>query len=210
MIPQIKIKSNIEEFTKELERDMLSQVQFATSLTVNTLAKGVVQAEKDEIEKDFPTATPFTRNAISFIPSTKTKLFATVFVKDIQERYLEPYTDGGMSIPAGPSNIAMLTPKGIQLNSYGNIPFGKIQSLKGGGNVFTGTIKTKSGNKIGGVFERLHGIKGGQRLKILVRFSDPHPVKEIFEFEQRATEYVEKNVEDVWQQSILRALATMK
>lgn len=206
----ISIKSNIEEFMKDLDDIAKTQIPFATALALNDLARGVMAAEVAEIEKDFPTATPFTKNAMGYIPANKNNLITTVFVKDIQAVYLEPYADGGMSVPAQPRNVAMLTPKNIGLNSYGNIPYKKIQNLMAGGNVFAGTIKTKSGQQIGGVFQRLQGIKNARRLKILVRFTDPHPVKEIFEFEQRATAYVEKNFQNAMEQALLKALGSMK
>ena len=113
------------------------------------MARRVIKGEKAELLSDFPTATPFTQNAFSYSPATKNAPVATVFVKDIQEKYLQPYTDHGKSIPAGPGNVAMLVPKGIGVNQYGNIPYGRVRSMKNKKNVFSGTIKTKSGQTIG-------------------------------------------------------------
>lgn len=201
------IKSNIEDFMKDLDKVAKTQIPFATVLAINSLARMVIDGEIQEVEKDFPTATPFTKRAFGYVPATKSNPFATVFVKDIQERYLEPYTDGGQSVPT--SGGAMLKPKDIKLNQYGNIPYKKISSLKSGGNVFVGKIKAKNGSMIGGVFERIKGDKT-QRLKILVRFDDPWTVKQHFDFEQRAIDTVEKNVEDALEQALLKALGSMR
>ena len=205
---EISIKSNIDAFIKDLDDLARTQIPYATALAINSLARLVVVGEKEEVLKDFPTATPFTQNGFSYIPATKNNQFATVFAKDIQETYLDPYTDGGQSIPT--PGGAMRVPKGIGLNKFGNIPRGKIAALKGSGSVFVGSIKTKSGATIGGVFQRLKGAKGAQRLKILVRFTDPWSVKQHFAFEERARDTVEKNVQDALEQALMKALGSMR
>lgn len=201
------IKSNVDDFAKDLDNIAKTQIPYATALALNSLARDVIAGEIEEVEKDFPTATPFTKRAFGYIAATKANPFATVYVKDIQERYLEPYTDGGQSVPT--AGGAMLKPKAIGLNQYGNIPYKKISSLKGGGNVFVGKIKAKNGSMVGGVFERIKGDKS-RRLRILVRFDDPWNVKKHFDFEQRAIDTVEKNVEEALEQALLKALGSMR
>ena len=205
---ELSIKSNIDQFQKDLDKVAKTQIPYATALALNTLARKVIAGEIEEIEKDFPTATPFTKRAFSYIPATKSNPFTTIYAKDIQDTYLEPYTDAGSSVPT--AGGAMLVPKGIGLNQYGNIPYKKIASLRAGGNVFVGTIKTKAGAKIGGVFERLKGKGDTQRLKILVRFTDPWNVKQHFDFEQRAIDTIEREVQDAMEQALLKALDSMK
>lgn len=205
------IKSNIDQFSRELENEVArQQLPFATSLAINKLARLVAAGETQGIEETFPTATPFTKKAEGVIPSNKNKLEAVVFMKDIQAHYLEPYEFGGKQVPAKPSEVALLTPKNIKLNQYGNIPFGKVKSLKGRGDVFSGTITLKGGMKIGGVFQRLKGDKKGQRLKILVRFSDPQQVHQHLDYFKRAVKICERNFEAAMNDAMNYAMATAR
>lgn len=206
----ISIKSNLDEFTKGLEDFARDQVPFAASLTLNKLAKMIAAGEVEGIVETFPTATPFTKKAEGVIPSTKNRLEAVVFMKDIQAHYLEPYEFGGKQVAAKPSEKAILTPKNIPLNQYGNIPFGKVKSLKGRADVFSGTITLKSGLRIGGVFQRLKAKGSGQRLKILVRFTDPLVVHQHLDYFKRATKIVERNFDAVMTQNLNYAVATRK
>jgi len=207
---EISIKSNLDAFAAELNDFATKQMPYAASLTLNRLAKMVVEGEAEEISETFPTATPFTKRGVSFIPSNKNRLEAVVFVKDIQAEYLEPYEFTGAEIPAGPSHVAMLRPIGIGVNQYGNIPRGKIKALKAQPTVFSGEIKLKNGSRIGGVFQRLKGGKGGKRLKILIRFADPKVVHQQLHYFDRAQKIVDKNVDAVMSESMDRALATAK
>ena len=217
------IKSNIDEFQKDLDRAAKTQIPYATSLALNILARAVIAGEVEEIEKDFPTATPFTKRGFGYIPATKSNPFTTVFVKDAQETYLEPYTDGGQSVPT--KGGAMVVPVKIPVNAYGNIPYRKIQTLlgkvagkKGKPSVFY-TSKSDprfhGARAYSGVFERVQygvGKRGGAltHLVTLARIADPWTVKQHFAFEQRAIETVERNVQDAMEQALLRALDGMR
>lgn len=207
---EINLKSNVDAFAKELDEFGREQLNFATSLTINKLAKMVVAGEKDQIKETFPTATPFTQRGPGYIPSRKDRLEAVVFLKDVQAEYLEPYEFNGTEIPAGPGNVAMLRPVNIGVNQYGNIPYKKLQRMKSLPNVFSGEIKLKNGTRIGGVFQRMAGKNGGPRLKILVRFSDPHAVHQELHWFDRATKVVEDNFDKVMSESMDYALATKK
>lgn len=207
---EFSIKSELDKFTKELDDVARTQLPFATSLAINMTAKQIVDAERQGIKDTFPTATPFTKQGVSYIPSNKNKLYAVVFMKDIQAHYLEPYEFGGNQVPAEPSKTAILDPKNIALNTYGNIPYQKIKQLKGRADVFSGTIVLNGGARIGGVFQRMKGKKGGKRLKILVRFSDPLPVHEHLDYFKRATKIAERNFPSNMVAAMTRAIATMR
>ena len=207
---EFSIKSNVDEFAKVIDDFGRKQLPYAVSLTINKLAKAVVAGEVEGIAETFPTATPFTKGGVSFIPSNKNILEAVVFVKDIQAEYLEPYEFGGNEIPAGPSHTAMLRPIGIKTNQYGNIPYQRVKNLKAQPNVFSWEVKLKNGTRIGGVFQRLKGKGGGPRLKILVRFADPHAVHEELHYFDRARKIVESNFLELMNESMARALETAK
>lgn len=207
---EMSVKSNIDAFAAELEDFARDQLPFAVSLAINKVAKKVIAGEKEEITNTFPTATPFTKNGVSYIPSNKNKLEAVVFIKDIQSEYLEPYEFGGNEIPAGPGHVAMLRPINIPLNQYGNIPNRKVSSMKSSPNVFSGHVKLKDGSTIGGVFQRMKGRGGTPRLKILVRFADPHSVSRQLHYFERAAAVVSKNIDAALDEAMGYALATKK
>jgi hypothetical protein len=208
----LSVKSNIDEFMKDLDDMAKSQIPYATALALNDVARRVIAAEAEQISQDFPTATAFTKRGFGMLPATKYQPFVTVFVKELQNNYLEPYVDGGSSVPT--EGGAMLVPKGIKVNQFGNIPYKKIDNLKNTENVFIGSIKTKSGQRIGGVFERLKGKvrKDGsaRRIKILVRFTDPWTLKQHFGFEERANQVAEDTFEDAMEQGMIKAMGSMR
>jgi hypothetical protein len=92
--------------------------------------------------------------------------------------------------------------------------------------VFVGTIKTKSGESIGGVWQRptnvkaikrsgkrgvaLRGINKTDHLKLLVRFGDAQPVKRHLEFGERAFEVVDEHFAREFDKAMARAMATAK
>lgn len=210
------IKSNIEEFSKDLDDVARTQIPYATALTLNTLAGLVVAGEVDEVEKDFPTATPFTKKAFGFLRATKYNQFATIFTKDIQERYLEPYADQGSSVPT--AGGAMVVPMTIPLNQYGNIPYRKIASLLKKSSVFyanKGDARFHNAKPFSGIFQREvvgTGPRGGKRTKltVLAAMRDPWNVTKNFAFEQRAEAVINSNVEDAFEQALLKAMGSMK
>lgn len=208
---EISIKSNVAEFQKQLDAVARTQIPYATSLAINSLARTIMKAEEDEIEKTFPSATPFTKRGLAYIPAVKNKLFATVFIKDIQEKYLSPYADGGQSVPT--PGGAMVVPVSIGVNKYGNIPKGKVSNMKGRSGVFyatKGKVKFANGKTFSGVFQRLNAKGGGPRIKILVKMQDPWMVKQHFGFEARARATVDENFQDAMEQAMLRALGSMR
>ena len=84
------VKSNIDEFTKDLDDVARTQIPYATALMLNSLARMVIGGEVEEIEKDFPTATPFTKRAFSYVPATKYNQFTTIYAKDKKKVEVKP------------------------------------------------------------------------------------------------------------------------
>jgi hypothetical protein len=218
------IALNIKVDLKPLQRAFIDlrskQVPFATALALTTLAKGAQALERADILETFPTATPFTQGGVAITPATKSRQVATVFIKDIQSAYLEPFVDGGVHYLGGKRGL--LVPKGINVNQYGNLPKGKLQALKGKPGIFVGSVKTKHG-LINGVWQRpvaaSVATKGSKRgtvakprapMKLLIRFEDPQPVKEHLDFYRRAERYLRANAPAVFNQSMRKALATAR
>jgi hypothetical protein len=204
---EINIRTDVERFGKTLDDFARRQLPFATALAITALARKVQAAETAALPEVFDRPTPFTMRAVGVVPATKRKPEAIVFIKDIQAAYLAPYEFGGKQIPARPGNVAVLTPKAIRLNQYGNIPYGAVARLKGKGNTFVGAIKSKSGETISGVWQRQPGPRGG-RLRMLVRFTDPREVTKHFQYHARAEAIVRKNFEPEMRLALQRAIAT--
>ena len=128
---KINVRTLVKKLGARLSRLQKQQLPFATALALTRTAQILQKAEKANLKAVFPTETPFTEKGISMKAARKDDLDAVVFIKDIQAVYLAPYELNGMSVPAKPSMKAMLTPKGIGVNQYGNIPYKKIKTLLG-------------------------------------------------------------------------------
>lgn len=227
------LEIDVSEFVKKFDRYLTNfqhtQMPFATALALTRTAQLVKKGEVEEIEKTFDKPTPFTKRGVGIVPAKKNNLVAEVFVKDIQAAYLEPYAFGGRSIPAKPGEVAMLTPKAIGLNTYGNIPYQKIKKLLGNkAKYFIGTVNTKNGGNISGVWERTVNKKAQpvkfdpaknkftssagplRGLKLLVRFTDPITVKKHLDYFARAQKIVSQNFTLELKKALRVAMASAK
>ena len=212
----ISIKDNLAAFTKELDAVAKTQVPYATALALNDLARRVIAGEVAEISRDFPTLTPFTRQAFGYIPAKKDTPFAVVFIKDIQAHYLGAYIDGGQSVPT--PGGAMVVPVNIAKNQYGNIPYKKTQQMLAKKNVFYASrndTRFHGVKPFSGIFERIQtgtGPRGGIKTSLvtLVIMKDPWSLKQHFDFYERANDVVQSNFNDAMEQAMLRALGSMR
>jgi hypothetical protein len=222
---EISIRSNIKEVQKSLDAFAYQQLPFATSNALTALAKevkddGFVKALTDTLDRP----TPFTLNSAGVKPAKKNKQYAEVFVKDIAAGYLKPYEFGG---ERKLNSQAVLYPKGVPLNQYGNIPRSKVKSLKGRKDIYVGKIKTKSGDVINGVWQRpvsaarMVTKKGMPRnlpktanttgkLKLLIKFGDPQEVKQDLNYRERAQRIVNTRFNAVFGAALAKAMATTK
>jgi hypothetical protein len=196
------------------------QAPFAISLALNALAKGVAGEERALIDETFDTPTPFTENAYRIEVATKSKPIAIVAAKDIQAAYLAPYVVGGDRSLG--TKRGMLAPRGVALNKYGNLTKGKLQQLIAKPGVFVGTVHTKAGKTINGVWQRPAPMGAGRRghrkgaaaprggLKLLIQFEDSTPTQKRLPFEKRARDYLNRNAANEMSIAIKRALATAR
>lgn len=152
----------------------------------------------------------------------KSNLQAKVFVRDIAASYLSPFEFGGQhKLNSG----ALLNPKNIKLNKYGNLPRNKLSQLKAKDNVFIGEVGSRNG-----VFQRVKSKKGKRakkRLKRLVngsrreRDSSPAPklliqfvnalrVKPMLGYMDRAEKMAAALMPDSLSRAISKAIRTAK
>ncbi len=224
---ELSIKADVKRIERELSRLAYRQAPFAAALALTELARLVQQEEVKAMTEVLDRPTPFTLRSVGMRGARKDDLEARVFVKDIAAAYLEPFEFGGVhSLGA---KRALLVPKQIGVNQYGNLPRGTLARLKGRSNIFIGSVTFKqSGQTVSGVWQR--PVNGGRRgggsgtkgntqnqiggsrtgLKLLIRFEDPQPVHQRLEYRERAKRVVAANFNRVFGQALRRAIATGK
>lgn len=203
----ISVRSNIKEISKNLSALAYKQFDFAASRALTQLAKEVQAAEKANLQRTFKHPKPFTVNAIGMRGANKRTLEAKVFVKPVAAKYLRPYEAGGVHVLPGK---ALLNPKDIRLNQYGQLSRGTMKRLQGRSDIYIGKIKTAHGD-IDGVWQRTKAKKGNpSRLRLLIRFGDALPVNEQLHYGEHAKALVDRRFNAVFGAALAKAVATAK
>lgn len=120
------------------------QTRYAMAVALTRTAHDIRKAEQGEMAQVFDRPTPFTLNAVQVNAASTRHLVAEVFIKtdgdDPRPRYLSPEIYGGkrlhkrmegLLISAGLMNRGEYAVPSVatKLNSYGNIPTGKIMKV---------------------------------------------------------------------------------
>lgn len=124
-------------FLQRLDNVAIRQAPFAIAKAMTATVRQAKTAEEAHILAVFDKPTPFTQRAVAFSGATKNNLTASVFVKDIQAKYLAPEADGGprqfksfeQQFAGGGTPEVALPGRGITLNQYGNITKAKIKAI---------------------------------------------------------------------------------
>ncbi|MBS9572498.1 hypothetical protein, partial [Morganella morganii] len=182
---------------------------------MTAVARKIEGAQKVAMQRNLDNPTPFTVKSVKSRGARKSDLKAKVFVMNTAAAYLEPFEIGGVHKLNG---SALLNPKDIKLNKYGNLPRNKMPALKSKENTFIGDI-----GGVNGVWQRKKakkGKKGRKRLqrspngtrrdkkkqpmpKLLIRFGDALPVEPVLGYQDRAM----KMTQALLPQEINRAIA---
>jgi hypothetical protein len=206
----LNIKADLKPMQRAFAALGSKQVPFATAVALTSLAKGVQADEDAAIVETFDNPTPFTRKSFAIVPATKSKPVAVVFPKDIQEQYLEPYVLGGPRSLG--SKKAMLVPISQRTNQYGNLPRTTVARLMAKPGVFKGSIVTKSGKRVSGIWQRPMSrggtVKGG--LKLLIEFKDTTAAPKHLDFFGRANHYLRANAPREFASAMRKALANAR
>lgn len=186
-----------DDLAKKL-MDLRKQIPFATAQAMTRVVRKIEQAQKVALQRNLENPTPFTVKSVGSRGARKSDLRAKVFVRDIAASYLEPFEVGGVHKL---NSSALLNPKNVKLNKYGNLPRNKLSQLKSKDNVFIGEV-----NGVNGVWQRRKikkGKKNKKRLKrspngsrkerqkqrapkLLIRFGDALPVEPVLGYQDRA------------------------
>jgi hypothetical protein len=220
---EFNLRTNIREFSSGLRGLARDQIPFASARMLTAVAREVAKAETAALSSTVKSPTPFTLRAFGVQGASKTNLTARVFTRDIQAAYLEPFLNpaGGQQVLG--SKRAILLPIEIALDQYGNIPRGALKSFKGRPGVFIGSVKTKGGKLIYGLWQRptrpetIHGKRAMRlanttgHLVLLVRFTQPALIKgHNLDFVGRANKTIAASAPAAWDAAINDALATAR
>ena len=206
--------ANLTDLSNQL-RTLRKQIPFATAQAMTAVVRKIEDAQKVAMQRNLDNPTPFTVKSVKSRGARKSDLKAKVFVMNTAAAYLEPFETGGVHKPNG---SALLNPKDIKLNKYGNLPRNKLSSLKSKENTFIGDI-----SGVNGVWQRRKakkGKKGRKRLqrspngtrrdrkkqpmpKLLIRFGYALPVEPVLGYQDRAM----KMTQALLPQEINRAIA---
>lgn len=221
----LSIQADVARVQRSLSALAEKQLPFAAAQACTTLAQQVQAEERKALVSVFDRPTPFTVNSVGVKAARKTQPEAVVYIRDIAASYLNPYEVGGEHKLIG-TGKTWLNPKDkALLNPYGNLSKKTLTRLKQRSDVFIGTVKTKRGERMGGVWQRPYlrpnpkrrgrskvpaGSNTTGRLKLLVRFGDALPVRQHLDYRERADWVIRKQFNKAFGQALARALATAK
>jgi hypothetical protein len=129
-------------------------------------------------------------------------------VRDKQAEYLVLQETGGTRTPERSKSggtgggRALIMPKAVQRNAYGNIPRRGLAAVKKQPDVFVG--RTAKGQ--GGIFRRLKGDK----FQPVVLFIDRAKYKPRFGFKQRVIKVASATMAPAFRQALAKAMATTR
>lgn len=213
--------ANLTDLINQL-RTLRKQIPFATAQAMTSVVRKIEGAQKVAMQRNLDNPTPFTVKSVKSRGARKSDLKAKVFVMNTAAAYLEPFEIGGVHKLNG---SALLNPKAIKLNKYGNLPSNKLSSLKSKENTFIGDIggvngvwqrkKAKKGKK---GRKRLHRSPNGTRRdrkkqpmpKLLIRFGDALPVEPVLGYQDRAMKMTQALLPQEINRAIAEAIRTAK
>ncbi|HBR7596811.1 hypothetical protein [Klebsiella pneumoniae] len=187
--------ASLKDLSRQLKQ-LQKQIPFATAQAMTSVVRDIAAAQKVALGRKLQSPTPFTVNSVGAAGARKNNLRAKVFVRDVAAEYLEPFEFGG---DHKLNSQALLNPKNIKLNKYGNMPRNKLSQLKAKPNVFVGEV-----NGVDAVWQRrkpkkakkkrarrsANGTRRPKRKqrapKLLVRFGDALPVTPTLDYMNRS------------------------
>ena len=147
---QIDVRTNTKKLLKDVSRLFKSQIPFATSKALNSLAYGLRGWEMAQMPAHLDRPTPFSLRGVRYIRSNKRNLVATVYLTEQVDSYLKYQIHGGQRAPKGKAH--KIPTKHARRNAYGNLTKGYVNSQIKKKKVFSG--KPRGGNRPAGIWER--------------------------------------------------------
>ncbi|EMC3644036.1 hypothetical protein VPR96_005209 [Klebsiella pneumoniae] len=211
--------ASLKDLSRQLKQ-LQKQIPFATAQAMTSVVRDIVAAQKVALGRKLESPTPFTVNSVGSAGARKNNLRAKVFVRDVAAEYLEPFEFGGEHKL---NSQALLNPKNIKLNKYGNMPRNKLSQLKAKPNVFVGEV-----NGVDAVWQRrkpkkakkkrarrsANGTRRPKRKqrapKLLVRFGDALPVTPTLDYMNRSRSMAAGLMPGALSRAIEEAIRTAK
>ncbi|HBR1088977.1 TPA: hypothetical protein L9K94_004040 [Klebsiella pneumoniae] len=211
--------STLKDLSRQLKQ-LQKQIPFATAQAMTSVVRDIAAAQKVALGRKLESPTPFTVNSVGSAGARKNNLCAKVFVRDVAAEYLEPFEFGGEHKL---NSQALLNPKNIKLNKYGNMPRNKLSQLKAKPNVFVGEV-----NGVDAVWQRrkpkkakkkrarrsANGTRRPKRKqrapKLLVRFGDALPVTPTLDYMNRSRSMAAGLMPGALSRAIEEAIRTAK
>lgn len=211
--------ATIRDLSRQLTQ-LQKQIPFATAQAMTSVARDIAAAQKVALGRKLESPTLFTVNSVGSVGARKNNLRAKVFVRDVAAEYLEPFEFGGEHKL---NSQALLNPKNIKLNKYGNMPRNKLSQLKAKPNVFVGEV-----NGVDAVWQRRKPIKAKKKRakrsangtrrpkrkqrtpKLLVRFGDALPVTPVLGYMDRSRAMAEALMPGALSRAIADAIRTAR
>jgi hypothetical protein len=204
---KIDIRADIKSATKGLSRVQKKQIPFATSQTLNQLAKELTKGKggrgigiigkattKTFRKKSGSTgSTKFTQRNFFFDKSTKRELTAYVFWDERNADYMKFQVAGGTRFPKQKSVLVPTSHSRKYLDAYGNFKPGVLDEWFGGTNpkYFKGVPKGAK-RQSEGIWERYgrRTKKGGQKIRMVAAFKGNAQYQPLFPFGKITKDYV--------------------
>ncbi|WNJ81675.1 hypothetical protein RJE46_10755 [Cedecea neteri] len=212
--------ADLKDLSNQL-RQLQKQIPFVLSKALTSVARKIESAEKTALQRHLDNPTPFTVKSVGSRGARKDNLTATVFVRDVAASYLESFEFGGQHKLNGQ---ALLNPKNVKLNKFGNLPRNKLSQLKAKPSTFIGEI-----GGVNAVWQRKKpkGKKGKKRAKrspngtrrervkqpapkLLIRFGDALPVSPTLGYMDRASTMASALMPGELSRAISEAIRTAK
>lgn len=214
--------ATLKDLSRQLKQ-LQKQIPFATAQAMTSVVRHIADAQKRALGRKLESPTPFTVNAVGSSGARKNNLRAKVYMRDIAAEYLEPFEFGGEHKL---NSQALLNPKNIKLNKYGNMPRNKLSQMKAKPNVFVGEV-----NGVNAVWQRSKPKKAkkakkkrakrsanGTRRpkmkqrspKLLVRFGDALPVTPVLGYMDRSRTMAEALMPGALSRAIADAIRTAR
>ena len=197
---QIKIKDNIKEFSKGLNKFQKKQMPFATAQAINNTLFGLKKEMGKQTVKKLDRPVPFTQRGFLINKAKKTNQVGVLYIRPEVAEYLKYQIDGGVRSQATKIPVPIL--KNKRLNKYGNIA-GKRSGLVKGAKEFIGTIKG-----VTGVWKQQ---SKGQAPVLLIKFHDSVRYdKKPFDFYKIGNNYARNTFTRQLDRELRKALRTAK
>ena len=204
---QINVHAEIRKATRDLNNIQKRQIPFATSKSLNDIAKILAKGESGrgvglvgkETAETFTKkaggkgATRFTQRNFFYDKSTKRDLTAYVFWDDSNADYMKFMVSGGTRFPKKRAIRVATKHSKKHLDAFGNFKKGALDQMMADKSKFFKGVPKGSRGKDEGIWER-YGRKTkkgtGQKIRMVAAFTSSAQYKPLFPFGEFVQGYV--------------------